>query len=171
MKTNNRYTVFDQETGNAVGEYARKDAAIKAGEKNGTPFQVQSPSGQVVYATEVQTKPEPTGKGTTVAYTQGAKVFWKAMGAAAAAHAETQGLTATVNPDHTVVLHGGTAAERKAVAKEIRTMWIVAYTAFKEWKREHRAERKGFRDTSEGRKAMLLKEWALLEQFAKDAVS
>lgn len=149
-------------------EYARKDAAVKAGEKSGQTFEVLSPSNQVVHRGG-DAKPEPGSKGTkTVAYTQGAKVFWKAMGAAAVEHAEKMGLTATANPDFTVTLQGGTAKDRNTAAKHISTTWETAYARFKEWKRDHRAERKGFRDTSEGRKNMLLKEWALLADFYRE---
>lgn len=60
MTTKNRtsYTVVSAD-GDAFGDFARKDTAIRAGEKSGEPFYVETSSGKIVHDTRSAAEPTP----------------------------------------------------------------------------------------------------------------
>lgn len=143
-------------------EYARKDAAVSAGDKAGERYTVASPSGAIVH--EGGAEPGEL----VLQYRHGAKVFFRAMAAGAAHIAESEDLNLDISmKDLTVTLSGGTKRARGQAADTIEDVWGKAYARFKEWKKENRDERRGFRDTSEGRHNMLVREWDLIEGFCK----
>lgn len=99
-------------------------------------------------------------KGETVAlYDMGSLAFTATMLKGGQDLAAKRGLESRISVAAlALVLQGGTAKERTAVAKQAREMWVHVYGEFRDWKAGRREERRKQLETTDGRRQMLVEE-------------
>lgn len=99
-------------------------------------------------------------KGETVAlYDMGSLAFTATMLKGGQDLAAKKGLESRISVAAlALVLSGGTAKERTAVAKQAREMWVHVYGEFRDWKAGRREERRKQLETTDGRRQMLVEE-------------
>ena len=206
-----RYTLFSLTTGDAIATYARKEAAIKAAERESLlAYEIQSASGKVVHTVDNRPAPEPEAtpepeptpapeaeapapaatpkkestvakstefkaqgrprkstvpevevkKGETVAlYDMGSLAFTATMLKGGQDLAAKKGLESRISvASLALVLQGGSAKDRAAVAKQAREMWVHVYGEFRDWKAGRRELRRKQLETTDGRRQMLVEE-------------
>lgn len=167
-----RYHLINLTDGTKIKDYARKDTAIKAAEKDGhLAFQVQTDTGKVVYYSDNRPSEVEDGtaimKGRTpVVYTEGAAVFFTSMSHAAVQIAERAGLSATIDNASRTIYLSGDKSQVQATSKAIKSMWAAAYDQFKDWKKETKEQRKAWYASNDGRREMLTAEMSFLATTA-----
>jgi hypothetical protein len=99
-------------------------------------------------------------KGETVAlYDMGSLAFTATMLKGGQDLAAKKGLESRISvASLALVLSGGTAKDRAAVAKQAREMWVHVYGEFRDWKAGRRELRRKQLETTDGRRQMLVEE-------------